>query len=35
VRWFVQKSCMGLYPRYRALADRGAWWAAAWEGGAV
>ncbi len=27
-RWFVQKSCMGLYPRYEKICDDGAWFVA-------
>ncbi len=27
-RWFVQKSCMGLYPRYEKIDESGAWFVA-------
>ncbi|MCX7705043.1 MAG: GNAT family N-acetyltransferase [bacterium] len=27
-RWFVQKSCMGLYPRYEKIDENGAWFVA-------
>lgn len=30
-RWFVQKSCMGLYPRYEKINENGAWFVAVRE----